>query len=547
MQLPVNHRKNATTNLQSNSQRLRGPVLAAAVVGLAMALFTGCSADDADTPAATGNAATGGEPDVVVTTPARKLLTEEWHAMFIRNAKVGHNHFRRFEVTHDGQPRIRYKAEAEMTVGRYGQQTTQKISYQCDETPSGQLISFRTAVGSGDEVNRTTGEVKNGKLEIEQQTAGKTVHTSIDWKPEWGGFFAAEQSLISKPLKPGETRKLRSLLPVFNSLGEITMRAVGVEPVKILDKPMHLMRLEHQVKVGETTVASVQWLDPSGQIYKAQFPAMQQVTFLTTEKIATAPSPAAGFDLGLSTVVKVNRDIPTPHKTGRIVYRATLASDSPADVFATSGSQQVKKIDDRTAEITVQAITANHPEHLTPARYKPTPSDREPNSMIQSDDPEIVRMAAEAAPASTTPWKLAQALEQYVHRGITQKNFSQAFSTAAQVAKTREGDCTEHAVLLAALCRARKIPARTAVGLVYFPQAKGFAYHMWTEAYINDRWIPLDATLGKGGIGAAHLKISHSNLDGSGAYAAFLPVVQVLGQLKLEIAEVHYPTKTYDE
>ena len=40
-------------------------------------------------------------------------------------------------------------------------------------------------------------------------------------------------------------------------------------------------------------------------------------------------------------------------------------------------------------------------------------------------------------------------------------------ATAAEVARSREGDCTEHAVLLAALARARGIPARVAMGLVY--------------------------------------------------------------------------------
>ena len=67
-----------------------------------------------------------------------------------------------------------------------------------------------------------------------------------------------------------------------------------------------------------------------------------------------------------------------------------------------------------------------------------------------------------------------------------------------EVARSLEGDCTEHAVLLAALCRARKIPARVAFGLVYYPPQKGFAYHMWNEVWIADRWIPLDATLGHG-------------------------------------------------
>ena len=110
-------------------------------------------------------------------------------------------------------------------------------------------------------------------------------------------------------------------------------------------------------------------------------------------------------------------------------------------------------------------------------------------------------------------------------------------STAAEVAEFREGDCTEHAVLLAALARARGIPARVAIGLVYQAPTQSFAYHMWNELWIGDRWLPLDATLGRGGIGAGHLKLTDSSLAGATAYSSFLPVGQVIGQLKIEVLE----------
>ena len=117
------------------------------------------------------------------------------------------------------------------------------------------------------------------------------------------------------------------------------------------------------------------------------------------------------------------------------------------------------------------------------------------------------------------------------------KNFSQAFASAAEVAKSREGDCTEHAVFLAALCRARGIPARGVMGLVYVDGGQAFGYHMWTEVYIDKQWIPLDGTLAQGGIGAAHLKIAQSNLKDASAYSAFLPVMQVLGRLSIKVID----------
>ena len=127
---------------------------------------------------------------------------------------------------------------------------------------------------------------------------------------------------------------------------------------------------------------------------------------------------------------------------------------------------------------------------------------------------------------------MAVALERFVNREVTKKDFTQAFASAAEVAKSREGDCTEHAVFLAALCRARGIPARAAIGLVYLPSQRAFFYHMWTEVYIEKRWIPIDGTLAQGGIGAEHLKIAQSSLKDATATSAFLPVAQISGTAK---------------
>ena len=125
-------------------------------------------------------------------------------------------------------------------------------------------------------------------------------------------------------------------------------------------------------------------------------------------------------------------------------------------------------------------------------------------------------------------------MRDYVHS----KNFSQAISSASDVVRSQEGDCTEHAVLLAALCRAKGIPARVAIGLVYYGPVQGFAYHMWNEVWIADGWVPIDSTLGRGGIGAGHLKIADSALSSASPVSALLPVVEVIGQLELEIVSI---------
>ena len=207
-------------------------------------------------------------------------------------------------------------------------------------------------------------------------------------------------------------------------------------------------------------------------------------------------------------------------------------------MFVTGPTQALRSIDPHTAEITVYAIRPGKSDGNRDAPADPpTDDDLRPNSFIESDDPLIVALAKQAAGDEKDPWRVAVALERFVYREVEKKDFTQAFATAAEVAKTREGDCTEHAVFLAGLARACGIPARVAIGLVYLEGTQSFFYHMWTEVYVEKRWIPIDGTLGLGGIGADHLKIAQSNLNGASAYSAFLPVVQVAGRLKIEIVD----------
>jgi transglutaminase-like putative cysteine protease len=70
---------------------------------------------------------------------------------------------------------------------------------------------------------------------------------------------------------------------------------------------------------------------------------------------------------------------------------------------------------------------------------------------------------------------------------------------AAEAARTKEGDCDEHADLFIALTRAVKIPARRVVGHI-FRERDEPEPHAWTEVYLEDKgWVPVDPALGRFG------------------------------------------------
>ena len=104
----------------------------------------------------------------------------------------------------------------------------------------------------------------------------------------------------------------------------------------------------------------------------------------------------------------------------------------------------------------------------------------------------------------------------------------------------RGQDLVEYAMLTAALCRAEGIPSRTAIGLIYAdtPQGPAFSFHMWTEVWVQGRWIPLDAILGKGFVGATHLKITDHSWHEVRSLTPMLPLLRVLGKIAIEVVRV---------
>jgi transglutaminase-like putative cysteine protease len=465
---------------------------------------------------------------------------ETWEAVFIDGAQVGYAHTTQTPVVEDGRELVRITNESHITLKRFGQTVTQQLKVSSTETAQGHLMHFTSEMSAGPSSALTTGRREGDSLNLALATQGKTQAASIPWNDQWGGFFAAEHSLQQQPMQAGQQRSIRALMPVVNMIGNITLRAADYEETAMLEGTQELLKIERVDELGATKIESIIWTDRNGQVLKSLVPGLGQQAYRTTKDVALRQNQAALFDLGEATTVKVQRRMDRPHDTQRVVYRARLDAGDPLTAFAAGPAQSIHPIDRQTVEVVVRAIRPGKPSKLDSPDVAPASDDTAANNLIQSDSPRILEIAGRVVPDESDPWKVAQALEAFVHRSMRVKEFSPALATAAEVAETLEGDCTEHAVLLAALCRARQIPARVAIGLVYFPVADGggFAYHMWSEVWISDRWVPLDATLGRGGIGAAHIKLADSNLQGASPLSVLLPVFPVMRRLHLEIVDV---------
>lgn len=118
-------------------------------------------------------------------------------------------------------------------------------------------------------------------------------------------------------------------------------------------------------------------------------------------------------------------------------------------------------------------------------------------SFIIDCDEAPVRAAADAAGKELGSSLDMAGLTGFVGRFITKKGYGRNFDAASIVATRREGDCTEHAVLLAALARAHGIPARVVLGLALISvgDKTSAVGHAWVEWKKGNAWLPADAAL----------------------------------------------------
>jgi hypothetical protein len=464
-------------------------------------------------------------------TPSTGPHEEYYESILLAGAKVGWSHTLRQTVVEEGQRLVCTRSRSELSLVRQGQTAHQRIVLACWETPEGKLVRFESDQDDGKQTAR--GEVRRGKLHITRTTFGNEQTDALPWG-DWGGFFAPTDSLRRKPMRPGQRRTVTSLMPLVNIPADTTLEALNDETVELPDGPRRLLKIRGTVALGESELEMHFWVDAEGNVLRTRTPALDQESIRVSKEEALRPAEPAGFDLLVDAVVKLKPPAPDFARVRRLVYRARLKTGRIGGVFSEGASQRVRVIDEKTAEVEVLAARPGIPAEAPP-QEPPTTDETQPTTLVQSDDAEVRRMAGAAAADQSDPWTIATALERHIHANLRQKNYSQAFASAAEVARSLEGDCTEHAVLLAACLRARGIPARVAFGLVYVPALEGFAYHMWTEAWIAERWIGLDGTRGRGGIDCDHIQLGHSSLQGAKTYQDIFKVAVVFRQLELSV------------
>jgi hypothetical protein len=267
-----------------------------------------------------------------------------------------------------------------------------------------------------------------------------------------------------------------------------------------------------QIRTSETSAYSTRteilWLDTQGKLrhLERQFFGATLVWDLCLQA-CDAPIDRP-FDLMARLVVQSPYRVPKSAFPGPIRYVLSRIDGTPPRLPAT-GEQSV--VADGANTIVTICGDCGAAEVFAD-------SDRQhylqPNPWVQSDSPEIKKFARRHGTGKTVP-EIMSHLVEAVRDHMTGPVDYLGYASAEEALRTRSGDCTEYAVLLAALARAQNIPARVSYGLVYADRFSGkkdvFSPHAWVQAWTGTRWQSYDAGIGE--FDATHLALSIGSGD----------------------------------
>lgn len=438
---------------------------------------------------------------------------QNYFAVIIDGKKVGHSVTAR--QVKDGK--IYTSQQLTMTVSRFGTTITASTEEICIETTDGKPLGFETKMNANRSLSGSKGTIiDDGKMEVYVYVGGLG-QTQIMEYPE--GAVMAEgvrQMQLKRGLKENDSFTVLSFVPSMLKAGQTEIKTFGSEQIDLFGRIVTATKQTATMNIDGQIIPMTEYVNEEMEVYKATSAAMGMNMELIACDKAIAISDNDIYDLLDKTLVKCPVTLPDRKTLKSVTYYLTPSPDRTVDI-PEDDNQKISEQDGIIA-VTVKPVRNIKKTHIG---YKGEDAEiidaLKPTPYVQSDDKLIVKLAEEATGKAEDAETAAKNIEKFVGDYITEKSMSVGYASAVEVAKSKQGDCSEHAVLTAALLRAAGIPARVAVGLVYVEsigdKTDVLGGHAWTEGYIGGKWIGLDATRG---YGAGHIKLSSGNGDPTG-------------------------------
>lgn len=340
----------------------------------------------------------------------------------------------------------------------------------------------------------------------------------------------------------GGARRFRRavLFPETAAVVDVDFELAGQQSLRLSDGRTITVTRLHFWPTTDPALRTSLYVSAEGQVLRSEQPLLGGTLTLERTDAATALGAAdlAALDLDVASLIPLSRPITDPAHRSQTRLKLTMPSGEPLQlpeatfqkVEVVSASQLVVTLQRPVLPADSASISAT-----TPVRVSPEYLSR--SRWMTLDDSQVQHLAHAAAGGTTVPTECCRRMARYLRTQLQRSPFSTTLQSAAETARARRGDCTEHAVLLAAMLRVYQIPSRVVAGFLYSERVGGFTSHMWTEAWIEGQWLPFDSTMAVDGNSAVCIKVLDSALtdDVSSGTLLFLPLLQMLGRVRIEV------------
>ncbi|AQQ71082.1 putative protein involved in cytokinesis, contains TGc (transglutaminase/protease-like) domain [Limihaloglobus sulfuriphilus] len=420
----------------------------------------------------------------------------EYYALLMNGKKVGYSEHTR---SRDGG-KVTTSDKVVMTISRFGTSITVTQTETYFETAGGRPLGFRSVVEMGGMAQTFTGTVKDGRVVINTDSGLGVTEDTVAFDsdilfPE-GMKLAIDQA---GGIKPGAEFEFTSFVGSMKSTCKMTMRVGEKEPLVLPGGIKKLYRVESTENIAGMSVKSVSWLDDEQRMYKTNSKiAGMDVEMMLCDK-EHALSKAEDFDIMRNFIIKAPAGLIDKFRENAGKITLAVESNDTEPIRIPENDNQTVRGKGKSLSVVYKPAK---PDKVVPAAYEGSDSEileaLRPTVYVDFESEVINEMFASIEAKATDRWGTVQMITKFVNNSINSKDLSTGFATASQTAKTRRGDCTEHSVLTAALCRKAGIPCRMVLGLLYVEDysgiESGFLGHAWNEVYVDKKWIYVDST-----------------------------------------------------
>ncbi len=460
-----------------------------------------------------------------------------YYAVFADGKKIGHA----FETRAiEGTDVITTQA-AVMTFTRGEVSVEMRQSETHVETGSGEPLGFGATQQLGPIKTTVDGKLTNdGQIELTVDSFGqKRQKTMVDWPK--GALMSEGVRLLQqkKGLREGTTYSASMFSSTMRRAMVMKVKVGPTQMVDLLGRVVKLteLKLAMQSPTGAGEIAFVNYVDDEYNSQKVILPILG----MTIEMIACDKAFALSKNDVVDFLDKCILKSPVPleglAEAKSATYTLQPTGSRRIRGIPSTDNQTVRPGEGKAVIVTVRLVKAPAGAAF-PYRGKDTAAlaALKPTQYVQSDRKEIIDLTRWAVGEAKDAATAARRIEAFVGKYIKTKSLSVGYASAAEVAASKEGDCSEHAVLTAAMCQAAGIPARVVMGYVYIPKwgkyTNVFGGHAWVEALIGDKWIYLDATRPKPGAGHVALAV------GDGDPASFFDMALSMGYFKIAKVDI---------